>query len=143
MGRNTWNRGRLALASSLLLIAAAAPVVPRPSATAPVTIEGVLVDTHCYSLDPAYRATDHETADGTIEACAQGCAKLGIPVGLLTASGEVAVLIAPSHDFESHMGRTARATGVRVFGCAAIRPDSISVKGTDGRWIKLELHHMM
>jgi hypothetical protein len=123
--------------------ASGAPAAPRGSATAPVTIEGTLVDTRCYSIDQAHRAVDHKTADGTIEACAQACARLGIPVGLLTAGGEIAILIAPSHDFENHMGRTARATGVPVFGGAALRPDSISVKGTDGGWAKLELHQMM
>jgi hypothetical protein len=106
-----------------------------------VSVEGILIDTHCYSLDRAYASDDHRTPGGTIEGCAEACARLGIPVGLLTDSGEVVVLLAPSTDLAEHMGREARAVGPRVLG--ALRPDSVSVRDSSGAWTAVPIHQMM
>jgi len=109
--------------------------------TGSASVEGTLIDTHCYSLDRAYASDDHRTPGGTIEGCAAACARLGIPVGLLTDSGEVVVLLAPSSDLADHMGHEARAVGKRVLG--ALRPDSISVRDSSGAWTAVEIHQMM
>jgi len=127
-----------------------APGVGTPSgagsgtaAAAPSTVTGILVDTHCYSLDPAHATDDHRTPNGTIEACAQACAKLGIPVGVLTSSGDVVVLLVPSPDLADHMGREARAVGRRTFGGGSLRPDSVFVRDDGGAWTSVPFHQMM
>jgi len=112
------------------------------AATGPTTVTGILIDTHCYSLDRAYAADDHKTPNGTIEGCAEACAKLGIPVGVLTASGDVVVLLAPSPDLADHMGREARAVGRRTF-VNSLRPDSVFVRDDKGAWAPVPLHQMM
>ncbi|HKQ20106.1 MAG TPA: hypothetical protein VJW75_10210, partial [Candidatus Eisenbacteria bacterium] len=86
-------------------------------------VEGTLIDMRCYSQDRAFKANDHRIGDAMIEGCAQACAKLGIPVALLTSSGDVVLLLAPSPDFADHMGREARAVG-RWALHGAVRPDS-------------------
>ena len=106
------------------------------------SVEGTLIDTHCYSLDRAYASDDHRTAGGTIEGCAEACARLGIPVGLLTDSGEVVVLLVPSPDLADHMGHEARAVGTRVLN-GALRPDSVSVRDSSGAWATVPFHQMM
>ena len=111
-------------------------------AAAPSTVTGLLIDMHCYSLDRAYAADDHRTANGTIEGCAEACAKLGIPVGVLTASGDVVVLLVPSPDLADHMGRETRAVGRRAFA-NSLRPDSVFVKDDSGVWTPVPLHQMM
>ena len=105
-------------------------------------MEGILVDTHCYSLDRAYASDDHRTPGGTIEACAQACARLGIPVGLLTGSGEVVILLVPSPDLADHMGHEARAVGRRVLN-DAMRPDSLFVRDSSAAWTAVPIHQMM
>lgn len=106
------------------------------------TVEGTLIDTHCYSQDRAYKANDHRSGGALIEGCAQACAKLGIPVGLLTTSGEVVILLAPSPDFADHMGLEARAMGRWALN-GALRPDSAFVRSDAGTWTPIPLHQMM
>ena len=120
----------------------AAGAKANPGAAAPSTVTGILIDTHCYSLDRAYAADDHRTPNGTIEGCAEACAKLGIPVGVLTASGDVVVLLVPAPDLADHMGSEARAVGRRTFA-NSLRPDSVFVKDDGGAWIPVPLHQMM
>jgi hypothetical protein len=117
-----------------------APPTGSPGARA--TVVGTLIDTHCYSLDRAYAADDHRTPNGTIEACAQACARLGIPVGLLTSSGSVVVLLAPSPDLADHMGDEARAVGTRTLN-GSLRPDSVFVHDDGDAWTPVPLHQMM
>jgi hypothetical protein len=124
--------------------AAGVAALPEASAgtAAPSTVTGILIDTHCYSLDRAYATDDHRTPNGTIEGCAEACAKLGIPVGVLTASGDVVVLLVPAPDLADHMGSDARAVGRRTFA-NSLRPDSVFVKDDGGAWISVPLHQMM
>jgi len=105
-------------------------------------VEGTLIDTRCYSQDRAFRANDHKIGGAVIEGCAQACAKLGIPVALLTTSGDVILLLAPSPDFADHMGREARAVGRWALN-GAVRPDSAFVRGDGGAWTAVSLHQMM
>ena len=106
------------------------------------SLQGILVDTHCYSIDRAHATDDHRIPGGMIEACAQACAKLGIPVGLLTGSGEVVILLVPSPDLADHMGHEARAVGKRVLS-GAMRPDSIFVRDSSAAWTPVPIHQMM
>ncbi len=106
------------------------------------TLVGTLIDSHCYSLDRTYASDDHPTTSGTIEGCAQACASMGIPVALLTQSGEAVVLLVPSPDLADHMGHEARVVGTRVLG-GSIRPDSLFVRGDGDAWTPISLHQMM
>jgi len=131
----------------LLLAGCASHLAGSPTAATggpatPATVQGTLIDTHCYSIDRAFRADDHKTASGTIEGCAGACARLGIPVAILTASGEVVTLLAPAPELADHMSDEARAVGTRVMN-GALRPDSIFVRGADGAWTPISLHQMM
>jgi hypothetical protein len=51
------------------------------------TVTGKLVDLACYSLNKEETGNAHRR--GTAIICAQGCAREGFPVGLLTAAGKV------------------------------------------------------
>lgn len=112
------------------------------NAAGTATLVGILVDSHCYSIDPAHAADDHRTKNGTIESCAQACATMGIPVALLTPSGEAVVLLVPAPDLADHMGHEARAVGTRVLG-GSLRPDSLFVRGEGDAWTRIALHQMM
>ncbi len=109
----------------------------------PITIEGTLIDTKCYSMSTTNKGNDHMTPEGTKPACAAACAKMGIPVGLLTAKGNVLVILAPAPAFKDHMAATARVTGTKAFGGAAIVPDKAEVKGADGNWTEVSTREMM
>ena len=112
-------------------------------APATVTLTGSLIDTRCYSMDPANSKTsDHKTANGLIKQCARACASSGIPVALLSADDKVTILVAPSLPMAPHMGKEARVTGVPVLG-GALRPTKLEVrKGKDG-WETVNLAVMM
>ncbi len=72
------------------------------------TIEGILVDTDCYFASPAlHTGNDH----GQMKRCGSLCAKMGKPVGLLTAEGKFSVLVVASSRLADYIGQTLRATG--------------------------------
>ncbi len=72
------------------------------------TIEGILVDTDCYFASPAlHKGNDH----GQVKRCGTLCAKMGKPVGLLTAEGKFSLLVVASSRLADHIGQTLRATG--------------------------------
>jgi len=72
------------------------------------TVEGVLVDTDCYLTDPDHnKGSDH----GHVKRCGVLCAKMGKPVGLLTAKGKFYVLVVASSRLADYIGQTLRATG--------------------------------
>lgn len=52
------------------------------------TLSGQLIDQTCYKLDKSNTGVDHKMPEPT-PACATTCAKMGQPVALLTADGEV------------------------------------------------------
>jgi hypothetical protein len=55
---------------------------------APQTISGRLVDVTCYKQNKANTGVDHKMPEDT-PGCAVTCAKMGLPVALLTADGKV------------------------------------------------------
>jgi hypothetical protein len=144
-------RDRIALASLVVAVAGLATAFqaaggPQRRPTPPpqrVSIEGTLVDTKCYSMDAGNSGTDHAAGGDTIQQCATACAKMGIPVAVLTAERDVYILLAPTPAFEDHMGAWVRVTGTKVFGGSAIRPDSVSARDADGTWSALDIRSMM
>jgi len=76
------------------------------------TIEGTLVDTKCYSMNVKNVSNDHVTPKGMLPNCATACAKMGIPVAILTAGGKVYTLAVPAGLLGDHMAKQARATGM-------------------------------
>ena len=132
----------VALGVVTLSVAAGAADKKMPMAK-PVTIEGTLIDTKCYSMSAVNKTNDHMTPDGTKVACAAACAKMGIPVALLTSKGEVVVILAPAPVFKDHMAHLARVTGVKAYKGTAIVPDKTEVKGEDGTWIEISTREMM
>lgn len=107
-----------------------------------VTVTGVLIDSKCYSMSATNKGQDHDTPKGKMANCAAACAKMGLPVAVLTDKGDVYVLVAPSLNFADHMAREARVTGTVVYG-RSIRPDKVEAKGADGKWVEVSLVTMM
>ena len=73
---------------SLLLLASLGLNLGRPVAVAAqedVTVQGEIIDMACY-MAKGSRGASHK-------ACAQLCAKRGVPIGVLTDSGEVYLLL--------------------------------------------------
>jgi len=136
---------RRLLSVSLVLIAAAGalPAVGHSkdsmSKTKSITVSGSLIDTKCYSMDSRNMGNDHITPRGEMKGCGTLCAKLGIPVGVLTGKNEVWVLVTPSQDLADHIGEEARITGTPVYRGHSIRPDKIEVKGASGEWTAINI----
>lgn len=59
-----------------------------------VTVQGEIVDLACY-MSKGSKGTQHR-------ACAQMCAKKGVPIGVLTDSGEVYLLVDDHEDPEPY-----------------------------------------
>ena len=115
----------LALASLVGL----APVVFRAPASAqePITVSGEVVDLACY-LSKGEKGRRHKQ-------CAQLCAKKGLPIGVLTDSGDVYLLIEDHDDPDPYAtakdlaGERAQVTGKKfVKGGVA----SVLVSGAKG-----------
>jgi hypothetical protein len=97
------------------------------SAQEDVTVQGEVVDLACYmskgSRGPAHRA------------CAQLCAKKGVPIGLLTEEGQLYLLLDdhsnsdPYEDAQKLAGHDAKITG-KKFSKPGI--DSIVVGAAEG-----------
>lgn len=99
------------------------------------TVEGTLVDTMCYFKE-GFTANTHR---GVLN-CGTACAKMGIPVGLLTAGGKVYVLVGPSLQLASHVGKGARVTGTVKQG--SLVPEKVEVKKGDS-WEEVKIATMM
>jgi hypothetical protein len=104
------------------------------------TVEGTLVDTKCYLSNEKNTSNDHITPKGTMPNCGTACAKMGIPVALLTADGKVITLAVPAGQVADHVGKTARATGL-VKG-SAIVAEKLEVK-EGSAWKEVNLATMM
>jgi hypothetical protein len=71
-----------------------------------VTVEGILIDSKCYGMNPDNWAANHMTPKGEMSNCAQACANMGIPVGVLEGGkpgGDVYLLVTPSIALADHM----------------------------------------
>lgn len=100
------------------------------------TVEGTLVDTKCYLMNSANTGNDH----GKMTGCGTACAKMGIPVSVLTAEGKVLTLAIPAGQVADYVGKTARVTGAVKHG--AIVAEGIEVKEGNS-WKKVDLATMM
>ena len=103
------------------------------------TVSGSLIDTKCYSMNARNKGMDHVTPMGEMKGCGAICARLGIPVAVLTAKNEVWVLVTPSTDLADFVGKEARVTGAAVYGGHSLRPDKIEVKGDNGQWTAVNI----
>ncbi len=98
------------------------------------TVEGELVDTHCYA---AAAATGEKHA-----ACGAKCAKSGIPVAVL-ADGKAWTLATNPKPLADAVGKTVRVTGIQNAESQCLVPEKVEVK--DGEtWKELPMqdaHH--
>ena len=101
-----------------------------------ITVAGTLVDTQCYSKNAAFAGQDH----GSMKGCATACAKMGIPVALLSGS-EMFIITAPAPVLAEHMLKEARLTGTEV-QTGIISPSQLEIK-TDGGWKVVSTSAMM
>jgi hypothetical protein len=72
--------------------------------------------------------------------CGTACAKMGIPVSVLTAEGKVLTLAIPAAQVADYVGKTARVSGKVKHG--AIVAETIEVK-EGSSWKKVDLATMM
>jgi hypothetical protein len=126
-----------------LVAGAGTSTTERRAASAPRTVEGILVDTKCYALDPDEIGDDHTTAAGKPWVrCATVCARMGIPVGVAVngkPGGELIVLITPVPPLADHMGAWARVTGTPVLDGRGLVARTLEVRGKNGRFTKVNL----
>ena len=106
------------------------------SAGKTITVAGTLVDTQCYSKNAAFAGQDH----GSMKGCATACAKMGIPVALLSGS-EMFIITAPAPVLAAHMSKEARLTGKEV-QTGIISPTQLEIK-TDSGWKVVSTSAMM
>ena len=86
---------------------------------APQTITGRLIDETCYKANKANAGLDHKMPEDT-PGCAVTCAKMGLPVALLTDDGKV-YKIADQDKVVSHAGQKVTINGT-------LKGDTLSVK---------------
>ena len=101
----------------------------------PKTVEGELVDTHCYS-DGGATGEDHGAK------CGKGCAKSGIPVAVLV-DGKAWTLATNPAPLADAVGKTVRVTGEQNAQSQVVVPDKVEVKDGD-QWKEITLkdaHH--
>ena len=70
------------------LVVAALLALSAPAFPATQTISGRLVDETCYKMNKVNTGVDHKMPEDT-PGCAITCAKMGLPVALLTDDGKV------------------------------------------------------
>ena len=88
-----------------LLVTGLLLVPPTVRAQEAVTVQGEILDMACY-LAKGSQGPSHK-------ACAQLCAKQGVPIGVLTDAGEVYLLI-EDHDNTSPYEAAKKLAGVRA-----------------------------
>ena len=110
-----------------------------------VTVVGTLVGTRCYSMDNENIGNDHASPNGILPKCAEACARMGIPVGLLKdgeKGGKLYILISPSTQLADHMAKTVKVKGVETVP-GTLLPSQIWVKTDDGKWEEVKIATMM
>lgn len=98
-------------------------------------VEGTLVDGKCF-LGMGAKGNDH----GDMKQCGTMCAKMGIPVGIVTAEGKFLTLVLPTLQVAKYVGQTVRAEGMTKEGM--LIAESLEVK-KDGKWTKVKIGDMM
>ncbi|RMG64895.1 MAG: hypothetical protein D6715_09025 [Calditrichaeota bacterium] len=104
------------------------------------TVEGVLIDTKCYSMG-GFTTNDHKDMKGNkLPNCATACASMGIPVGVLTKDKKVYVIGLPAQGFAQLMAKEVRLVGMHgKFGADNIfLPEKLYVK-ENGKWVEKPL----
>ena len=98
------------------------------------TVEGELVDTHCYSAGGA-KGESHA-------ACGAKCAKSGIPVAVL-AGGKVWTLATNPRPLADSVGKIARVTGIQNAESGVMVVKKVEVKdGESWKEVALnDVHH--
>ncbi len=110
-----------------------------------VTVEGILVDTKCYGMNPENWTATHMTPKGKTPNCAQACANMGIPVGVLEdgkPGNTVFMLVTPAPALADHMAKTVKVTGTQAYP-GGIIPDKVWFKTDDGKWEEIKIATMM
>ncbi len=103
-----------------------------------IAITGILIDSRCFSLDPANTGVDHERPEGPVIACAQACAKAGFPVAVLVdgdPNGDVWVLVTVPAVFSDFMAETVRVRGT-VRSAGVLIPERVAYRSND-EWITI------
>lgn len=104
------------------------------------TVEGTLVDSKCYLMSEKNAGNDHMTPKGNMPNCGAACAKMGIPVSLLTADGKIYTLAVPAGALADYVGQQARVNG--AVKQSAVVVEKLEVK--DGNtWKEVNLATMM
>ena len=98
------------------------------------TVEGELVDTHCYAKGGA-KGEGHAK-------CGSACAQSGIPVAVL-ADGKIMTLTTNPRPLASAVGKTVRVTGTPSAENGVIIPEKVEVKeGEEWKELKMkDVHH--
>jgi len=99
------------------------------------TVEGELVDTHCYAAGGATGA-DHGAK------CGKACAKSGIPVAVLI-DGKAWTLATNPAPLADSVGKTVRVTGAQNTESQVVVPEKVEVKDGE-KWNDVPLkdaHH--
>jgi hypothetical protein len=117
--------------SAAVLVCSAAVVLASPDEKK--TVEGELIDMHCYSVG---QATGDKHAS-----CAQKCAESGIPMGVLV-DGKGWTLATNPKPLAQYAAKTVRVTGALNPETMIIAPDKVEVND-GGNWteVKLEDEH--
>jgi len=122
----------VSLCSAALLVGGIS--VARVLAADAKTVEGELVDTHCYSKNGA-KGEGHAK-------CGSKCAASGIPVAVL-ADGKAWTLATNPKPLSESVGKTVRVTGTQNAEAQTIAVDKVEVKDGDAwKEVKLDdVHH--
>ena len=99
------------------------------------TVEGELLDTHCYAAGAA-------TGEEHGSKCGKSCAKSGIPVAVLS-EGKAWTLATNPVPLADAVGKTVRVTGSQDEKSQAVVPEKVEVKDGDN-WKEIQLkdaHH--
>jgi len=80
------------------------------------TVKGTLVDQGCYKADKTNTGQKHTMKSGPMDDCATMCAKMGLPVALVTTDGKVYSVTGEfaankNEKLVPHMAHTVELTG--------------------------------
>lgn len=110
-----------------------------------ITVEGILVDTKCYGMNSENWVSTHMTPKGSMPNCAQACANMGIPVGVLKGGkpgNDVYLLVTPAPALADHMAKTVKVEGSKAYPHGII-PEKVWFKNDDGEWEEVKIATMM
>jgi len=115
MKRIPFARRFAAVAVALMILApAAGSLAAEGEAAAEVTVKGEVLDMACYLAHEA-KGPDHQK-------CAQKCAEMGQPIGLLAGDGKVYLLVADHADQSAfEQAKTLAGQQVTITGPVAAR----------------------